>query len=371
MEFYRNAVRIVSTANKLIVCYIINAYSRKIHSESSTDHCAEVIVVCLQASFTNDTAGKTSIRTNSRGILIVAQLALIVTAINIIPSLLVEVVKCLHDKLGIGLFCIIEFNVLAFTRCFFCCRNSGDVCIEHTEHFIHYITDSDGFNTLGGNFHTVCSVHKTNENDLTVGIELCNTANNALIVNKEARSNICNCVTDYFEIVLFSHFRGNNSSQLFHNCIVYFKHTFLRLLGFEKLKSHFKCYNIFRGKRTSHNTDSPCNVLNHICTERCITDAKSYNIRILYSVCEVLRKNLIIINTCIVIYLAKPTVCRHFATAQKVEQILGTHSRGRKLGVIYIVTLFFQIFLKLQGIGTLAIYSLTGQEIVINSILAL
>ena len=346
-ESIRNKIRvgcIIGVRTELVASNICKSNSRKgLSKNKSADHACKALVVSIDASLTNDRAGKAA-------------------AVDILPVVSRKIVKCLNDELGLGLRSIVELSILILACKLLCGGNACDVSIKKTEERVHDIADLDRSHTVSGDLHTVGGIHKTDKHDLNIGISLNDSIDNALVVDKEASRDVCDSVRKSHKVVLLGKLCGNNVNKLCHCGSVDLKNDLASLLGLKKLKRHIKGNYLFLGKRAAHNAESAGDVLYHVRTEGSVTDAKSDDVCILNCCLVVCGECIYVVNVGVVENLAEPTVGGHLAATKEVKKILCAERGNCELGVLYVAVLL-EVLLKLQSVRAFAVNAYAIKEV--------
>ena len=345
-----NAVRIINIAYKRIIGNIFQCQHRKIKSKSRTNLCAQTVIVCIDLSLANKLSGKT-------------------TVVDIFPVICRKIIKCLNNKLRCRLSSIIKFSLFVFTRNLLYSRKRRNICIEHSEHIVHHIPKCKA-EAFTGNLHTIRSIHQADENNLYIGIHFYNSINNSLVVKEVCSNSVSHDIEQCFNINIDS-FRHNisQSSHLCLHIIVNINNNLLSLFIFKKEKTVFKIQ--IRGvlRICTHDTYAIRYFLYKICTKGCVTNAERNNISVRDGLLEERHQIIFFIKTTDIALIAAPTVIKlFFDAAEQIQKVVCQHAGNSKLGVIYLISLICEIFLKLQGIRALTVNA-NAIEKVISTIL--
>ena len=385
-----NQILVVSSHSRAVdlesclICFKLSRVDvRKIKSQSPTDHFTKLAVISIDLSAANHRAGKTSVGTYGIGVAVGAGLTVLVTAVDVVPTVSRKIVKCLNDKLRLGLRSIVELCILILACKLLCGRKTCYVSVEHAKHIVHHITKCEG-EAVAGNVHTVGGIHKTYKHDLNVGVELNDSVDNTLVVDKEACYGISKDTESCLKALGAEAL--NNAEVRRHLClelIVNCKNDLLCLLRLKECERIFKIKLIVAvGKVAAHHYRG--NSAEKVRTEGSVTDAKSDDISVLNSrlieagkLCNSLGRTVariipltVFAGVGVVKHLLKPAVGRHLASAKEEKKVLCAECRRSKLGVFYVIAKSLKVLLKLECIRAFAVYVITLIEVILTRILA-
>ena len=423
------AIDLLSSLKGLQLGRIDLGESVRTTEEAPADHRADVAVVGVDLSATNDGTGQTAVLANGCGILIGASNTILVTAVDVIPVLSEQLVEGLYNELGGRLLGVVEGGLNAgvnddllpgltaqvsgklvlnelqngqlvlgltglevdvvvglllghvLTGELLSSGNTGDVSVEQAKHGIHHVTEGE-LEALTGHVHTVGGVHQTDQNDLYVGVQLDDAVQNSLVVDQEAGNGVSEDTQSGLKLLSLEGLGSvcQVSIQLNLQLCIDLQNQLLSLLGLENSQSLLQSgslSSILLGEVGIHQDAG--NTAQQERTEGCITDAEGHDVGVhnggdvvVGQLCDSLGGTVscivpltVLAGVGVVENLLEPIVSRGLAATQEVQQILCAKSRSSQLGVIYSVALLSEVVLELESVGAFTIDVKTIIEVIL------